>query len=942
MYDGIRSDVTAGGGQSNLGALCNSRRTRLLVALAMLFTLLVSLAPVASQAQQDPPPVTGLTISQSQGFTTLKWNPVPGASEYEIHRTPVDAENQPTGASVLAGIWRPNRQVTQDVPTFADAGYNTGDRFGWQVRARVGAAALPSQVVIDTPPAAAGNYGAAQATFGPPASAGGISGNIVLVNASTGVATEGCGPLVGFPAGAIALIDRGTCNYTVKTANAQAAGAIGVVLANNTGGTPPNPTGTDATLTIPTVQVSQADGAILKAATPLTGTVRATPVAPLSDPVYGTTLPQWGDPATAGENLRTQWEQTLAAQFTNDVNEYDYTAALDAASDRVRVVEIGRTLQNRPVNMFIIGYPAPPATAEEIAAGSAALVNCNVHGNEPSSREACMIMARELAFGTDARTLDILSKTTVLLVPSINGDGRASNSRGNATGQDLNRDYSLIRQPETFGFVEMLRDYRPQAAFDGHEFGNSNAGDLPVLPPRHLNAAQEIFDESMNMIEGWMYSNGSEDGWWYCPYGCQGGGSVGLSEETILRNTSGLKNTVASLLEARSSGGATRPNEGNAANNRRRKTYSALYTYHQFLDYFIANQDAIHDAVDASVAFQESNTGRIVFRGSRPIPAHPAPHPGEAPPPNQNPTAAQILESPPCAYLVSDAQYNGPRSDSPAGFPTTAGERIAAHGWAVEDRPAGYVVRMAQRERGLIPLLLDAQAAEEMVDGTRLYECPFAAVDGGIDAGVVEDTQEAVPLTISNLAPEADQPLNWTITEAAASCDTPSDIAWLSAAATSGSTASGSSTAVDIVFDATGLTAPDVHTAVLCLNSNDAGEPVITVPVSLQVEYPVSGLPTELDFLAAGQRNPVRFSLDGDRGTGVFAAPPTSAPLDCDTLEVTGPAVGTTGGPLQYDAAGDVYRFPWLVPAAWAGTCRTLNISFDDGTTHTIYYRVRR
>ena len=41
-----------------------------------------------------------------------------------------------------------------------------------------------------------------------------------------------------------------------------------------------------------------------------------------------------------GASLRTQWELTRAAQFTNDVNEYDYTAQLDAASDRMRCEEI--------------------------------------------------------------------------------------------------------------------------------------------------------------------------------------------------------------------------------------------------------------------------------------------------------------------------------------------------------------------------------------------------------------------------------------------------------------------------------------------------------------------------------------------------------------------------------------------------------------------------
>ena len=75
----------------------------------------------------------------------------------------------------------------------------------------------------------------------------------------------------------------------------------------------------------------------------------------------------------------------------------------------------------------------------------------------------------------------------------------------------------------------MLRDYRPVAGYDGHEFGNSQAGDLPMLPPRHQNVAQQIFDESLDMIENHMYVEGAKDGWWACPYGCANGSGVGLS-----------------------------------------------------------------------------------------------------------------------------------------------------------------------------------------------------------------------------------------------------------------------------------------------------------------------------------------------------------------------------------------------------------------------------
>ena len=53
--------------------------------------------PAAASAQQ----VTGLTAAQDYGFTTLRWNPVPNATDYQIERTPVDANNQPTGTEPL-------------------------------------------------------------------------------------------------------------------------------------------------------------------------------------------------------------------------------------------------------------------------------------------------------------------------------------------------------------------------------------------------------------------------------------------------------------------------------------------------------------------------------------------------------------------------------------------------------------------------------------------------------------------------------------------------------------------------------------------------------------------------------------------------------------------------------------------------------------------------
>ena len=133
---------------------------------------------------------------------------------------------------------------------------------------------LPNLVTIHTGPAA-GQYEAAGAAFGPAPTAAGLTGTVVLSNDGVGTTTDACEPLVGFPAGSIAVVDRGTCEFGLKALNAQNAGATGVIVADNAPGIPTT-MGAGAVgdqVTIPAVRVSQTDGATIKAGLPATGTI---------------------------------------------------------------------------------------------------------------------------------------------------------------------------------------------------------------------------------------------------------------------------------------------------------------------------------------------------------------------------------------------------------------------------------------------------------------------------------------------------------------------------------------------------------------------------------------------------------------------------------------------------------------------------------------------
>jgi choice-of-anchor B domain-containing protein len=140
------------------------------------------------------------------------------------------------------------------------------------------AVGLPNVVTVDAPSSAAGTYQATGAQFGPDPSAAGISGPFAVVDDGSGTA-EGCGALLGFPAGSIAIADRGGCPFVDKAANAEAAGALALVVANNSPAAPITMGGA-GDVSIPSVMVSQADGNAIKAGLPATGGVSRNPNSP--------------------------------------------------------------------------------------------------------------------------------------------------------------------------------------------------------------------------------------------------------------------------------------------------------------------------------------------------------------------------------------------------------------------------------------------------------------------------------------------------------------------------------------------------------------------------------------------------------------------------------------------------------------------------------------
>jgi Zn-dependent M28 family amino/carboxypeptidase len=99
--------------------------------------------------------------------------------------------------------------------------------------------------------------------------AGDVTASVTALPAAPADPTPGCeaADFAGFPAGNIALIQRGACTFAIKATNAYNAGAAGVVIYNNQAGVINGTLGNDFTLDIGVTAVTQAVGEQL-AATP--------------------------------------------------------------------------------------------------------------------------------------------------------------------------------------------------------------------------------------------------------------------------------------------------------------------------------------------------------------------------------------------------------------------------------------------------------------------------------------------------------------------------------------------------------------------------------------------------------------------------------------------------------------------------------------------------
>lgn len=128
---------------------------------------------------------------------------------------------------------------------------------------------IPSGVTVNSPSSVAGSYNSGSANFGPEERPEPITGDLVVAVDGTNMPQLACEAIVNGAevSGKVAMITRGECFFEEKTLNAQAVGAIAVIICNVSNEVITMAGGVDNDEpTIPTAMLSSSDCAALRVA----------------------------------------------------------------------------------------------------------------------------------------------------------------------------------------------------------------------------------------------------------------------------------------------------------------------------------------------------------------------------------------------------------------------------------------------------------------------------------------------------------------------------------------------------------------------------------------------------------------------------------------------------------------------------------------------------
>ena len=186
--------------------------------------------------------------------------------------------------------------------------------------------------------------------------------------------------------------------------------------------------------------------------------------------------------ATTHPDLVTRAESSDFRATPGYAETLEYVRRLSAISPSVKLEFFGTSAQGRRLPLVIVSRDRAFTPAAAAATGKPVLLIQNgIHAGEIDGKDACLMILRDLALGSQP---DLLERLILLVVPIYNVDGHERVSiynrpnqngpvegmgfRTTADGHDLNRDHVKLETPEARALIGLFNAWRPHLHVDNH------------------------------------------------------------------------------------------------------------------------------------------------------------------------------------------------------------------------------------------------------------------------------------------------------------------------------------------------------------------------------------------------------------------------------------------------------------------------------------------
>ena len=241
---------------------------------------------------------------------------------------------------------------------------------------------------------------------------------------------------------------------------------------------------------------------------------------------------EWGVGQSTDGIWITPFERDSSWSATRE-EAHEYVDRLSLTSPHIRAQMCGMSDGFLPLYEVIISADGEFNPAQIKASGKAVvLINNAIHPGESEGVDACLLLARELAFQPDMQAL--LTDIVVVILPYYNADGgiirsptyranqdgpRLQGFRGNGRNLDLNRDFIKCDSRNAFTFSKLFQKWDPDIFVDTH---TSNGADYQATitviatQPDKLPPALSEFQQSILLPD--LYQSMEKSGWPMTPY----------------------------------------------------------------------------------------------------------------------------------------------------------------------------------------------------------------------------------------------------------------------------------------------------------------------------------------------------------------------------------------------------------------------------------------